>query len=125
LIGSSSKAARFRARLARDGLEPKAIAALVCPIGIDGISSKWPAAIAVGVAAQLMRDISAGAAGRQHAPATPEAEATCAGVACANCGAGAAPSAGAQSASAQSAGAPSGVAAPAGAASGARGAPPW
>ena len=111
LIGSSSKAARFRARLARDGLEPKAIAALVCPIGIEGISSKWPAAIAVGVAAQLMRDLSAGAAARQQAPATAAAEAACAGVACANCGAGAR--------------APTGVAATAAAASGAPGTPPW
>jgi xanthine dehydrogenase accessory factor len=117
LIGSSSKAARFRARLARDGLEAKAIAALVCPIGIEGISSKWPAAIAVGVAAQLMRDISAGAAARQQAPATAAAaaEGACTAVACANCGAGAAPLASAQSA----------VAPSAGAASGARRAPPW
>jgi len=110
LIGSSSKAARFRARLARDGLEPKVIAALVCPIGIDGIASKWPAAIAVGVAAQLMRDLSAGAAARPHAPAAPAAEASCAGAACANCGAGAPAS---------------GAAAPAVAASGARGTRSW
>jgi xanthine dehydrogenase accessory factor len=59
LIGSMSKAARFRARLARDGVGADAIARLVCPIGIGGISSKWPAAIAVGVAAQVMLDISA------------------------------------------------------------------
>jgi xanthine dehydrogenase accessory factor len=55
LIGSMSKAARFRSRLARDGLGAAAIARLVCPIGIEGIRSKWPAAIAVGVAAQLLR----------------------------------------------------------------------
>jgi xanthine dehydrogenase accessory factor len=55
LIGSKSKGARFRSRLARDGLTPEAIRRLICPIGLEGIQSKWPAAIAVGVAAQLLR----------------------------------------------------------------------
>ena len=55
LIGSKSKAARFRSRLARDGLTPDAIHRLVSPIGVAGIASKWPAAIAVGVAAQLLQ----------------------------------------------------------------------
>jgi xanthine dehydrogenase accessory factor len=59
LIGSMSKAARFRSRLSRAGLGADVIADLVCPIGVGGITSKWPAAIAVGVAAQLMQQISA------------------------------------------------------------------
>lgn len=59
LIGSESKAARFRSRLAREGVGAEVIASLVCPIGIDGIESKWPAAIAVAVAAQVLREISA------------------------------------------------------------------
>jgi xanthine dehydrogenase accessory factor len=59
LIGSASKAARFRSRLRRAGLGADVIAKLVCPIGVDGIESKWPAAIAVAVAAQLMQQISA------------------------------------------------------------------
>jgi hypothetical protein len=59
LIGSQSKAARFRSRLARDGIGAERIARLVCPIGVRGIQSKWPAAIAVGVAAQVMQEISA------------------------------------------------------------------
>ena len=41
--------------LARDGLPPEAIHRLVSPIGVGGIASKWPAAIAVGVAAQLLQ----------------------------------------------------------------------
>jgi xanthine dehydrogenase accessory factor len=61
LIGSDSKAARFRSRLARAGLGTDVIANLVCPIGVAGITSKWPAAIAVGVAAQLMQQISSAA----------------------------------------------------------------
>ena len=66
LIGSKSKGARFRSRLARDGLTPEAIGRLVCPIGVEGIDSKWPAAIAVGVAAQLLRspELSPGASSR-------------------------------------------------------------
>jgi xanthine dehydrogenase accessory factor len=56
LIGSKSKGARFRSRLERDGLTPEAIRRLTCPIGVEGVDSKWPAAIAVGVAAQLLRD---------------------------------------------------------------------
>lgn len=59
LIGSHSKAARFRSRLARHGVSAERISRLVCPIGVRGIDSKWPAAIAVGVAAQLLQDISA------------------------------------------------------------------
>jgi xanthine dehydrogenase accessory protein XdhC len=59
LIGSASKAARFRSRLTRAGLGADVIRKLVCPIGVDGIESKWPAAIAVAVAAQLMQQISA------------------------------------------------------------------
>jgi xanthine dehydrogenase accessory factor len=67
LIGSRSKAARFRARLARHGLADECIARLVCPIGLHGIHSKWPAAIAVAVAAQLLQWIS-GDDGAGHAP---------------------------------------------------------
>ena len=52
LIGSLSKAARFRSRLTRAGLGADVIRKLVCPIGVEGIESKWPAAIAVAVAAQ-------------------------------------------------------------------------
>ena len=59
LIGSASKAARFRSRLRRAGLGADVIGELVCPIGVEGIESKWPAAIAVAVAAQLMQQISA------------------------------------------------------------------
>jgi xanthine dehydrogenase accessory factor len=61
LIGSKSKSARFRSRLARHGVDEALIARLVCPIGVRGIDSKWPAAIAIGVAAQLLQGISADA----------------------------------------------------------------
>jgi xanthine dehydrogenase accessory factor len=57
LIGSKSKGARFRSRLARDGVAPETIARLVCPIGVEGVNSKWPAAIAVAVAGQLLQGL--------------------------------------------------------------------
>ena len=56
LIGSESKAARFRSRLKRDGIALERIARLVCPIGLTDIRSKSPAAIAIGIAAQLLRE---------------------------------------------------------------------
>ena len=92
LIGSLSKAARFRSRLARDGVGADVIARLVCPIGIGGIASKWPAAIAVGVAAQLMQAISAAAGeegclgqeGGLRQSSAPDA--VCAPADCATCG---------------------------------------
>lgn len=54
LIGSNTKATRFRRRLAELGHSPAAIARLACPIG-DRSLGKEPAAIAIGVAAELIR----------------------------------------------------------------------
>jgi xanthine dehydrogenase accessory factor len=50
LIGSETKAAKFRARLKRKGIDP---APLVCPIGLFK-SGKHPAEVAVSVVAQLL-----------------------------------------------------------------------
>jgi len=58
VIGSKSKGARFRSRLARDGMTPEVIARMVSPIGVPGIASKWPAAIAIGVVAQLLQTLA-------------------------------------------------------------------
>ena len=54
LIGSASKRARFTRRLREAGVPEACIAKLVCPIGLPTIGSKHPAAIAAGVAAQLL-----------------------------------------------------------------------
>jgi len=54
LIGSASKWARFRSRLAALGHAGEAIARLRCPIGEPGLG-KHPQAIAVGVLAELLR----------------------------------------------------------------------
>ena len=55
VIGSAPKAKRFRQRLAQRGFTSAQIQRLVIPIGIAGIGSKEPAAIAVAVAAQLLQ----------------------------------------------------------------------
>ncbi len=62
VIGSQSKAAKFRSRLARDGLSAAQIAPLRCPVGIDALHSKVPAVIAIAIAAQLLQTIEARAA---------------------------------------------------------------
>lgn len=54
LIGSLTKRARFEKRLAEAGVAPKRIASLICPIGVAGITSKEPAAIATATAAQIL-----------------------------------------------------------------------
>ena len=54
LIGSATKRARFEKRMREAGLPGEAIESLVCPIGIAGIRSKRPAAIAAAVAVQLL-----------------------------------------------------------------------
>jgi xanthine dehydrogenase accessory factor len=54
LIGSATKWARFRARLAALGHAPGAVARIDCPIGETALG-KHPQAIAVGVAAALLR----------------------------------------------------------------------
>ncbi len=51
VIGSDSKAARFRARLAQRGLPAER---LRCPIGIAGLKAKHPRAVAIALAAELL-----------------------------------------------------------------------
>ncbi len=57
LIGSKAKRARFASRLRKAGMDEKRIAALVCPVGMPSIRSKLPAAIATGIAAQLLERV--------------------------------------------------------------------
>lgn len=55
LIGSRSKRRRFEKRYRQQGMSEIMLAELVCPIGVDGISGKKPAEIAVAVAAEVLR----------------------------------------------------------------------
>ena len=55
LIGSATKRKRFEARLMRKGVSPAMLRRMTCPIGVDGISGKHPAKIAVAVAAEILQ----------------------------------------------------------------------
>ena len=59
LIGSRSKWARFRTQLLAAGVTEDDLARVSTPIGIDGIRSKEPAAIAVSVAARVLQLVEA------------------------------------------------------------------
>ncbi len=59
LIGSATKAARFRHNLRRQGLDAAMIGGLSCPIGIPGIADKAPASIAIAIVAQLLQAVEA------------------------------------------------------------------
>lgn len=58
LIGSATKWARFRARLASLGHGPADISRIMCPIGEPALG-KHPQAIAIGVAARMMAHMAA------------------------------------------------------------------
>jgi xanthine dehydrogenase accessory factor len=68
LIGSSTKRKQFEHRLHARGLDPARIDAMVCPIGLPGITGKAPALIAASVAAQLLIAWEAAACASAAAP---------------------------------------------------------
>ncbi len=55
LIGSATKWAVFRKRLAQRGFSEEEMDQVTCPIGLAGITGKEPEVIAVAVAAQLLQ----------------------------------------------------------------------
>ena len=59
LIGSATKQRRFAQRLREKGISEQQLERLTCPIGLPGIDSKEPGAIAISVAAQLLEIKSA------------------------------------------------------------------
>lgn len=69
VIGSATKRARFGKRLREAGVDEARVKAMICPIGIGGIRSKLPAAIAVATVAQIMMlDEALQARGENQAP---------------------------------------------------------
>jgi xanthine dehydrogenase accessory factor len=86
LIGSASKAARFRSRLKRAGISRADLARLVCPIGIDGIATKHPAGIAIAIAAQLLRLTASADGAAADVPAADESAAASSAAECGDCG---------------------------------------
>lgn len=55
LIGSLSKRRRFEKRLRSAGIQEREIERLVCPIGVEGITGKKPAEIAVAATAEVLQ----------------------------------------------------------------------
>ena len=55
LIGSVTKRRRFEKRYREQGMSNAVLEHLVCPIGVDGISGKKPAEIAVAVSAEVLQ----------------------------------------------------------------------
>ena len=69
LIGSKTKRRQFEHRLRARGVPEARIEAMVCPIGLPGISDKAPAVIAASVAAQLLMEWELAARSVAPAPA--------------------------------------------------------
>jgi xanthine dehydrogenase accessory factor len=67
LIGSRSKRAQFERRLAARGAPARTLHRVTCPIGVAGIRSKEPGAIAIAVAAELLAVRERDAAALAHA----------------------------------------------------------
>lgn len=55
LIGSKSKRRMFETRMQRRGIDADKFSAMTCPIGVEGITGKQPALIAISVVAQIMQ----------------------------------------------------------------------
>lgn len=75
LIGSRAKWSRFRARLHDAGHGDAAVGTITCPIGIEGITGKAPAVIALSAAAALVQQLEASrpSAPRAHGHLTLDA----------------------------------------------------
>lgn len=54
IIGSKTKAERFRYRLSEDGFTPEDIDRISCPVGLDLIPGKRPMEVAVSIAGELI-----------------------------------------------------------------------
>lgn len=54
VIGSATKRARFQKRLKSRGLTETLVASMICPVGVTAVTSKQPAAIAAGIAVDLL-----------------------------------------------------------------------
>jgi xanthine dehydrogenase accessory factor len=66
LIGSASKRRMFETRMHRRGIAKHRFERMICPIGVDGIDNKAPAAIAISVAAELMQVYDRNLAGNNY-----------------------------------------------------------
>tara|TARA_Y100000589_G_scaffold56748_1_gene46982 strand:- start:4279 stop:4977 length:699 start_codon:yes stop_codon:yes gene_type:complete len=58
LIGSKTKWRRFESQLLKRNFDSQLIAGIHCPVGVEGITSKNPRAIAIAILAQLLQNIA-------------------------------------------------------------------
>ena len=72
LIGSNTKAQRFKKRMIEDGIDTFVLSRLVCPIGIESVRGKFPAVIALSTAAQLLQERQSALNNRQPVQNTVE-----------------------------------------------------
>ena len=63
LIGSETKAARFRSGLSKEGYAPEQIDHLICPIGAAGPVGKEPGLIAIAALSEIMQVLSSAKTG--------------------------------------------------------------
>ncbi|WP_422139562.1 xanthine dehydrogenase accessory protein XdhC [Endozoicomonas sp. ALC020] len=54
VIGSETKASRFRKRLEHKGFNPKRIEQMRCPVGLNEVGGREPAEIAIAIAAEIL-----------------------------------------------------------------------
>jgi len=73
LIGSKTKRARFEHRMAAHGIDPARFPEMICPMGVEGITDKAPAMIAVAIVAQLLQVRDQRRAALAAAPSAREA----------------------------------------------------
>lgn len=76
VIGSRTKASRFRRLLAAQGHSSEAVAAVRCPIGSSSVPGKAPAQVALSVAVELLGEGGALAPGEPQSLATPLSSST-------------------------------------------------
>lgn len=69
VIGSRTKRKRFDYRLKERGVDAAALANMICPIGLAGVTGKHPAEIAVSVAGQLIAAYQGEVVSNQAIPA--------------------------------------------------------
>ncbi|MNP06306.1 hypothetical protein D3C76_982820 [compost metagenome] len=67
MIGSQTKARRFRMRLEQRGYPAEAIASLHCPIGLAEVPGKRPLEVAISIAGQVIAHYHAACSGRRCA----------------------------------------------------------
>lgn len=66
LIGSQTKANRFRQRLSVRGFDQPSIARIRCPVGLSSVPGKEPMAIAISIAAELLALQASGSGHQQN-----------------------------------------------------------